>query len=182
MSDTICQNVRNCIKCDLCKNQTPLVQSYNNKEADVFWVGLSAVKTNNSLDIPLSPSTRSGELIHSIESLLPNVSFYKTNVVKCLPLKDDKIRYPSLSEMKNCQFHLESEIRNFKPNVIFLLGKQVSDFVLNSKEKVSLDEGFNYNTYPRNKQIYVPIHHPSFILIYKRKKMTDYLHSIENII
>jgi DNA polymerase len=100
-----------------------------------------------------------------------------------LPLKDDKIRYPSLSEMKECYFHLETEISNFNPKIIFLLGKQVAEFVLNNyKKEASLDDNFNYSLYFCDGNIYIPIHHPSFILVYKRKKLSDYMQSIESII
>jgi DNA polymerase len=180
--NNICHSIRNCKKCDLCKNQQPLVQTFGDK-FDIFWVGLSAVKTTNRNDTPLSQNTNSGKLIQSIEFVLPNVSFYKTNVVKCLPLKDDKIRYPSLSEMKNCYSHLETEISNFNPKIIFLLGKQVAKFVLNNyKKEASLSDNFNYSLHFCNWNIYIPIHHPSFMLVYKRKKLSDYMQSIENII
>jgi DNA polymerase len=180
--NNICHLMRNCQKCDLCKNQQPLIQTFSNN-ADIFWVGLSAVKTTNRSDTPLSQNTNSGKLIHSIEFVLPNVSFYKTNIVKCLPLKNDKIRYPSISEMKNCYFHFETEIKKFNPKIIFLLGKQVKDFVLNNhKIKASLDNNFNYSSHFFEGNMYIPIHHPSFILVYKRKKLSDYMQSIENII
>jgi DNA polymerase len=180
--NNICHNIKNCQKCDLCKNQTPLVQT-NKNNADVFWVGLSAVKTNNESEIPLSPTTNSGKLISSIEHLLPNVSFYKTNVVKCLPLKNDKIRYPLISEMKNCYSHLKTEMEAYNPKIIFLLGKQVADFIFDKyNTQISLDENFNYHTYNFGKHIFVPVHHPSFILVYKRKKLSHYLQGIESII
>jgi DNA polymerase len=181
--NNICQSIRNCQECDLCKNQIPLVQN-NTKQIDVFWVGLSAVKAKDESEIPLSPTTNSGKLIHSIEfTFSADVSFYKTNIVKCLPLKDDKIRYPSISEMKKCYSHLETEINTFNPKIIFLLGKQVADFVLNRYNmQVSLDDNFDYNKYSIEQYRLVPIHHPSFILVYKRKKLSDYLHGIENII
>lgn len=176
------ETVRNCTKCNLCNNQLPLVQECNN--ADIFWVGLSAVKTQSTSDIPLSPITNSGKLIESIEFLLPSVSFYKTNLVKCLPLNKNKIRYPSSSEMKNCFFHLENEIDFFEPKMIFLLGKQVATFVLKEYgvKDISLNDSFNYETFQLGGNIFVPIHHPSFILIYKRKKLEDYIDGIKDII
>ena len=181
--NSICDTIRNCQMCDLCRNQIPLVQN-NTNEADVFWVGLSAVKVKDKLETPLSSTTNSGKLIHSIEfPFSANVSFYKTNIVKCLPLKDDKIRYPSLSEMKKCYSHLETEIKIFKPKIIFLLGKQVADFVLNKYDmQASLSEDFNYYTHSFEQHKFIPIHHPSFILVYKRKKLSNYLQGIENII
>jgi DNA polymerase len=179
---SISNNIRNCNICELCRNQQPLVQQ--SSYADIFWVGLSAVKTSDKLEIPLSPSTNSGKLINSVELILQNKSFYKTNLVKCLPLENDKIRYPSMNEMKGCHFHLKDEIQYFKPKLVFLLGKQVASFVLREfgVSDFSLDNEYNYSSFIIDNCKYIPIHHPSFILVYKRKKMLDYLKSIENII
>jgi uracil-DNA glycosylase len=174
--------ISHCTNCQLCKNQLPLVQLCYN--AEIFWVGLSAVKSSVNYEIPLSSNTNSGKLINSIESILPSISFYKTNIVKCLPLEDGKIRYPSISEMKNCYFHLEREMEFFKPKIVFLLGKQVSSFVLKEYKinDISLNDDFNYSTYDVDEKIFIPIHHPSFILVYKRKKLTNYINSLREII
>lgn len=176
------KNIKSCTQCGLCMNQKPLIQ--NSSCADIFWVGLSAVKTSVNSDIPLSPGTNSGKLISSIEFFLENKSFHRTNIVKCLPLDNGKIRYPSAKEMKNCFFHLKDEISYLKPKLIFLLGKQVSTFVLKEVgiNSFSLDESFNYSTYKADNNIFVPVHHPSFILVYKRKKLQNYIQSIESLI
>ena len=174
--------IKSCSKCILCNNQRPVLQKRNN--ADVFWVGLSAVKISDSIDIPLANNTNSGKLIHSIEFLNPDIEFYKTNLVKCLPLKDDKIRYPSNLEMETCFTHLLDEINAIKPRLIFLLGKQVATFVLKKYgvTEYSLNENFEYEIIDSKDCRFIPVHHPSFILVYKRKRLQDYIKSIENII
>lgn len=174
--------IKNCKNCELYNNQLPLIQQ--SFYADVFWVGLSAVKINYPTDIPLSPNTNSGKLINSIELNSQNIVFHKTNLVKCLPLKNSKIRYPSLNEMKICCSHLKDEISSLNPKLIFLLGKQVSSFVLKEfkVKDYSLDENFNYSQFVVNNNILIPIHHPSFILVYKRKKLHEYIYNINKII
>jgi len=178
----ILNDIRKCRNCVLCKNQPPLVQQ--SVAADIFWVGLSAVKIADNTEIPLSPRTNSGKLINSIELLSPTKSFYKTNAVKCLPLKKDKIRYPSVSEMKGCYTHLTTEIQHFSPKLIFLLGKQVASFVLKESgvSDVSLDANFNYSPITIDNYTYIPIHHPSFVLVYKRKKLSNYIDSLDSMI
>ena len=180
--NNIFNNILNCKSCKLCNNQSPLVQQCF--YADVFWVGLSAVQTVYKSEIPLSPTTNSGKLINSIESFFQSNSFYKTNAVKCLPLDNKKIRYPSISEMKSCFFHLKEEIQFFKPQLVFLLGKQVSSFVLKefSISAILFDDEFKYSSFFIENILYVPIHHPSYILVYKRKKLRNYISSIENIL
>jgi DNA polymerase len=132
----------------------------------------------------LSNNTNSGKLINSIEFFIPNVNFYKTNIVKCLPLKEEKIRYPFKKEMETCFFHLENEIDSLNPRLIFLLGKQVSEFVLNKYgiKEYSLNDNFEYKSFKVGNYRLVPIHHPSYILVYKRKRLQDYMKNIESII
>lgn len=174
--------IKTCNKCALCNNQNPVIQQCDS--AEVFWVGLSAVKVSDNKDVPLSTNTNSGKLINSIEFFIPNVEFYKTNIVKCLPLKDEKIRYPLKKEMETCFFHLENEMDTLNPKLIFLLGKQVATFVLNKYgiKEYSLNDNFEYKSFKIGNYRFIPIHHPSYILVYKRKRLYDYIKNIESII
>lgn len=168
-----------CKSCNLCFNQQPLLDDL--KRAEVFWIGLSAVKVQDiETEVPLSQNTNSGKLISHIEDEHSSLQFYKTNLVKCLPLENDKIRYPKQAEMKSCYKNLQLELKYSKPKIVFLLGKLVSDFILNMEKamKPSLDDNFNYKTYEINGINYVPVHHPSYILIYKRKLLEKYASKI----
>jgi DNA polymerase len=160
-------------------NQRPLLDK--SKKGQVFWVGLSAVQMNGDQP-PLSYDTRSGALVGKAEEpFVADLSFYRTNVVKCLPLRLDKIRYPSKSEMEKCYPNLEDEIEMIQPSVVFLLGKQASDFVMQKQgvENIDLDSDFDYQGYYINGINFVPIHHPSYILVYKRKYLDNYIQGIQ---
>src|SRR5205823_14530712 len=82
-----CKNTR-CKACGLYLNQYPVTDT--RKKSNVFWVGLSAVQFGNGqVKMPLAAHTRSGALIHQIEeSFSDEIAFYKTNLVKCLPLEN----------------------------------------------------------------------------------------------
>ena len=179
------EKIHLCEKCDLCRNQQPLLQK-NVKKASIFWVGLSAVKSDDLFDSePLSPITNTGRLISEIEDMLPNFSFYKTNTVKCLPLDSHgKIRYPTMSEMSICFENMQTEIYSIRPAIVVLLGSQVSEFIFKQYKipKSKLDEEFSYNSIDFNGINFLPVHHPSYIQIYKRKKAADYKMSISNAI
>lgn len=176
------EKVRKCRACDLYLNQIPVLDV--TKNSSVFWVGLSSVMfTEEEIKLPLSPNTKSGSLIHEIEEpFLDTISFYKTNIVKCLPLLNDKIRYPSKKEIEKCYPNFIDEIEELKPKIVFLLGKIVSDFILNKIfiKSYHLDETFNYQSYLFEGIVYIPIHHPSFILVYRRKRVVDYINGISN--
>lgn len=164
-------------------NQYPIFDV--RKISNVFWVGLSAVQfQDGEVKLPLSPSTRTGALVHSIEAPFSKyLSFYKTNLVKCVPMKASKIRYPLEHEMEKCFPNFEMEISDLNPSLVFLLGKQVSTFVLKKLgygNNICLDENFHYEPFEANNIAFVPIHHPSYVLVYKRKYLNKYASSIQN--
>jgi uracil-DNA glycosylase family 4 len=175
---------KTCKECGLYLNQKPIFDY--RKTSKVFWVGLSAVQFNEDEEkLPLSPLTRSGALIHSIENpFKEEITFYKTNLVKCVPLKDEKIRYPLEHEMNKCFPNFEQELDEMNPSLVFMLGKQVSTFVFKKLSEYIpvLDDSFNYSGYMIGQTKFIPIHHPSYILVYKRKYIDKYKENIQRII
>ena len=172
---------KKCKACGLYLNQLPLFDNY--KQSQIFWLGLSAVQVDDvKSSKPLSSETASGNLISMIEEpYLHQLQFYKTNLVKCLPLKNDKIRYPIQNEMEKCFPNFELEIKELKPTIVFLLGKQVSSFI---SKKYSIKLGtfskkFKYEPFLVNGITFIPIHHPSYILVYKRKFLKKYISQIQ---
>ena len=122
------EQIRRCQKCGLCFNQKPLLDV--EKECQVFWVGLSAKKKKSNKEIPLSPETNTGMVIQRIEEVCGEVTTYKTNLVKCLPLTEEqKLRYPNKKEIDSCYEHLAEEIQELSPKIVFLLGGKVSSAV-----------------------------------------------------
>jgi uracil-DNA glycosylase family 4 len=177
--------ISDCRKCGLLKNQPPLFDR-TSTNASVFWLGLSAVDSQNGkIDSPLSALTRTGHLISEIEGQCKGYcTFYKTNIVKCLPLKDKKIRYPKKLEMENCFVNFEVELKTQNPKLVVLLGKLVIDFISDKFNlgEVSLSNGFKYKVIERAGIKFVAVHHPSYVLVYKRKQMKKYIKEIEQII
>lgn len=177
------REIQSCRNCNLCYNQPPLLD--NHRKAQIFWVGLSAVKVSDiKKEIPLSSNTKTGKLLSFVEKDNNQFSYYKTNLVKCLPLEKNKIRYPNVHEMESCFKNLRLEIKRAKPRIIFLLGKAVTDFIMKFEKRIIpfLDEKFNYQSYKINNIYYVPVHHPSYILIYKRKLLEKYTTGISSLL
>jgi DNA polymerase len=180
----IIRDITECEKCSLCLNQRPLLD--NLFKGRIFWVGLSAVKVSDvDEEVPLSANTNSGRLVNEIENQFVNTQFYKTNLVKCLPLTNGKIRYPNRIEMRSCYSNLNSELQVLKPQLVFLLGKQVATFVskiLGWSGIVEFDKDFHYSSFRIDGITFVPIHHPSYILVFKRKKLRSYITQVKNTI
>lgn len=176
------EQIHKCQKCGLCFNQKPLLDK--KKECQVFWVGLSAKKMVSDTEVPLSPETNTGMLIQRIEETCEEVITYKTNLVKCLPLTEQqKLRYPNRKEIDSCFEHLISEIHTLSPKIVFLLGEKVYSSV-GRHLKIDFEkwDEFEYHYKEYKGTYYVPIHHPSYICVYKRKRMGEYIESVERII
>lgn len=177
------EEILSCVKCEMCKNQKPLLD--NNRKCDVMWVGLSAKKVDDIYSsIPLSNETNSGKLISEIESEIEGFEFYKTNIVKCLPVDENgKLRYPTTLEMNLCIINLEKEIKYLQPKIVVLLGNKVIESI-QKKLRISFDkfDKYNYKLYCHNDLYFVPIHHPSYISVYKRKQKIEYITSVKKLI
>ena len=86
-------------------------------------------------------------------------------------------------EMDICFDNLVSEINAMSPKIVFLLGEKVYSSVA---RHLHLDfekwNDFEYHYTECNGTYYVPIHHPSYICVYKRKQMDDYIAAVEKMI
>lgn len=176
------ETIKKCNRCGLCKYQSPLMD--DKKVCQVFWVGLSAKKTTVESEKPLSPTTNSGKLICDVEERCSGVLTYKTNLVKCVPLDDQmKLRYPNKKEIDICFPNLKKEISDLKPQIVFLLGDKVKK-AISRHLGITFEpwSGFSYKYVEHDGIFYVPVHHPSYIHVYKRKQIEDYVLGIENLI
>ena len=176
------EQIKGCRKCGLCKNQCPLLDQ--SRECQVVWVGLSAKKVESDDEIPLSPETNSGMLIKKVEELCSDVTTYKTNLVKCLPLDErKKLRYPNNKEMDCCFTNLKKEIDELKPRIVFLLGEKVYSSVAKHLDlQFPKWSGFEFIYEEYGQTYFVPIQHPSYIYVYKRNHVKEYVYGIEKMI
>lgn len=177
----VIEQIHKCQKCGLCFNQKPLLDL--ERKCQVFWVGLSAKKVKSAEEVPLSPETNTGMLIQRIEEMCQDVSTYKTNLVKCVPLNEQqKLRYPNKNEIDCCFEHLINEIDIMSPKIVFLLGEKVYSSV-GKHLKIEFEkwDEFEYHYREYRGTYYIPIHHPSYIYVYKRKYIDDYINKVVDI-
>jgi len=145
-----------------------------------MFVGLSSKPGTKAL----CPTTNSGKLIGEIESRVAETfSVHKTNLVKCAPLDEKgKLRYPTLAEMKACLPRLIEEIEHFQPRIIVPLGGQVTKFMISTLMTNQRFDGFandfRYQTFSLNGSLLLPVHHPSYIWVYRRKFIPQYIGAV----
>ena len=153
---------------------------------DVMFVGLSAKFDKNKQIIkPLCNSTNTGKIIDKIEEKLSrNRIYYKTNLVKFPPIdNNNKLRHPNKKEMNSCFGYLQSEIQAYKPKIVIMLGEQVSSFIIDALELTNqLIKNVFSKIYLKDGVKFIATHHPSYIYVYKRKIINDYIQEIANLI
>ncbi|EKE30365.1 MAG: Uracil-DNA glycosylase-like protein [uncultured bacterium (gcode 4)] len=150
-----------------------------NPDYRVYFIWLSH-KLSKSWEIleAFCESTDSGKIISSIIWKCDSWSLiFRANLVRWVPLDDNhKLRYPSESEKLAWLRILEKEILEFRPKCIYLFGKQVSDFILKNLEMRKIDES-EYIFWDTR---FIFAQHPSYIAVYKRKHLPEYISRIIN--
>lgn len=165
-----------CRECTLCDLQRPMTDYKT--DADVIIVGMSAKIKKYEKEIPLDSRTRSGKVVDELENIIKsyNMSLYRTNVVKGIPLDDyGKLRYPKKKEIERCFGNLMNEIEMISPKVIILLGDMVRNSV-EDKWKIEIkkptEEKLPVLKY-KDKYI-ISMYHPSYLLRSKKRKENNY--------
>ena len=114
------EKVRNCTKCDLCKNRTNAVPGEGDDKAQIMFVGEGPGFYEDRDGRPfIGPSGKFlSELLASIG--LSREKVYITNMVKCRPPNN---RDPLPAEIDACSDYLDQQIQLIQPNVIVTLGR-----------------------------------------------------------
>ena len=144
--------------------------------SQVMFVWLS-YKLNKQWEVlkAFSDTTNSWKVISQLEESCEGVSIHKTNLVQWVPLDEEwKIRYPNAKEKEKGLNNLLEEIEKIKPKIVYLFWKQVSDFVI-KKLYVEKKSDFEYTQWDIT---FVLAHHPSYMYIYKRKELDNYIQNI----
>ena len=146
----------------------------------VYIVGLSVKPDCEHLD----PETKTGHVVQQIINRLPSAKIIRTNLVRTPPLnKDGKLRYPSESEMALGWDELKSELHQTGYQLLVALGYQVSSFLRSQMgirpTRSQLPPDFSYRDHvPSSLSPILTVHHPSFVLIYRRKHLENYINNV----
>jgi len=187
--------IENCNKCQLLvSSRSRIVNGYGDEQASIMFVGLAPGR--NGADITGVPFTRDPSGVLFQEALIKaGLSFertpksekprlhnvYVTNIVKCNPKGEDgNNRCPTKTEVINCYNNFENERSIVNPKIIILLGKAVTENILNIK----CINFIKFHNKPIEKDgiIYIPFVHPSYVIrgAYNRKKYLDEFIEIKN--
>lgn len=160
--------IKNCEKCDLCKNRKNVVIEYGNKNADVMFVGEGPSSEDDIQGIPFVGI--SGKLMdQAFEGIGINKdNVYITNVSKCKALQGKDL---SEEETKACLDYLRNQVVLVKPKIIVLLGSVALKNILGNEYGITKARG---NWIEKNGIKYMPTWHPAALLRDDTKK-TDFI-------
>lgn len=122
----------------------------------ILFVGISNKRDKD----PFDSSTNSGKIIDSIVRGI-SCDCYKMNYVSYPPLDDlGRLRYPTKEELRNSFPEFQKKVQMLHPDLIIVCGKMIL------KEL----ERHEYKKYP-----ILSILHPSYIWVYHRKELDQYI-------
>ncbi|MBN1584919.1 uracil-DNA glycosylase family protein [Candidatus Uhrbacteria bacterium] len=152
----------------------------------VLWVGLSDKRTGDNVLPPLSESSPSGKIVDEAIIGLDGYEHIKENLVDFAPLDErNRMRYPTSEEMRMGAHRLMGIIERVRPSTVVILGRRAAKAVFDSFDLshscLSFGE-FRYRSCSMGGVKYLPVHHPSFISIYRRKHKDSYLAAVREMI
>ena len=152
---------QDCKKCELCLTRTNIVWGKGNLKSKLVLIGEAPGEKEDLLGNPFVG--RSGALLDEAlaASFGPNFleQVYITNMVKCRPPGN---RNPTLKEKESCKTFLTEELEIIKPNLLIVLGKMASEYILKRPVKITREHGSLITT--KKQACVIVCYHPTYIL------------------
>ena len=152
------EHVKECTKCELCKNRTNVVFGVGNPDADLMFVGEAPGYYEDVQGEPFVG--KAGQLLTKIiESIgMKRDDVYIANILKCRPPDN---RNPNADEIVMCSPHLIRQIEIIRPKIICALGTFAAQTLLDTKETIGKLRG-KFFEYQSTK--FLATYHPAYLL------------------
>ena len=152
------EHVKECTKCELCKNRTNVVFGVGNPDADLMFVGEAPGYYEDVQGEPFVG--KAGQLLTKIiESIgMKRGDVYIANILKCRPPDN---RNPNANEIVTCSPHLIRQIEIIRPKIICALGTFAAQTLLDTKETIGKLRG-KFFEYQSTK--FLATYHPAYLL------------------
>lgn len=137
----LAKEIRECKKCKLCEIRKNAVVGRGSMNPKVLFIGEAPGPNEDKEGIPFIG--RSGQLLNVwIQALgLKEDDYAITNVVKCFPNINGKIRAPDTYEVEACRGYLDKQIELLNPKYIVTLGKFAMQYFLPDKKSIIKEAG-----------------------------------------
>lgn len=155
--EQVAAEVRECVKCELCRSRTLAVPGNGSPTAEVMFVGEGPGMNEDRQGLPFVGNAGRflDEMLHAAG--WDRESVFVTNVVKCRPPGN---RDPLPDEIAACSEYLERQMEAIDPLMIVTLGR-FSMARWFEKERISRIHG---KARRFGRQIVVPLYHPAAAL------------------
>lgn len=163
--EEIQNEVKNCTKCELCKNRTNTVFADGNPNAKIMFIGEGPGADEDKQGVPFVG--KAGQLMNqAFKGLgIDRSEVYIANIVKCRPPGN---RTPSKEEANACLDYLRNQVMLVKPEIIVLLGNTALKNILGEQYGITSCRG----KWIEKKGIkYMPTFHPAALLRDEAKKI-----------
>jgi len=155
------EEIQNCNRCELYRTCKQKVIGKGSKNPKILFV----------LEAPGPKEDETGKLLMGESGNLFNIwidilkilkeDYTITNICKCLPNENGRIRTPTCNEVEACSFWLKRQIDLLKPNIIVPVGKLAMQYFFNKKDSIIREMGRKYEVGGCK---YFILAHPSFFL------------------
>jgi len=156
------QEVRGCVKCELCRSRTQTVFGEGDPEAPVMFIGEGPGQHEDETGRPFVG--RAGELLTNMINAMGyrREQVYIANLVKCRPLNN---RTPTPVEAQACWDYLRRQIELIRPKVIVTLGGPATKMLLQTDTGITRLRGTWHAYEGIDPPIpLMPTFHPAYLL------------------
>ena len=143
------------------------------QKKNLVWIGISMQKGANQA---FDEGFLSGKIVSRAMAALPEFTHHKANLVDFAPLdENNRIRYPTTKEIILNQRKLLRRLEEIDPMAIIAMGGMVTRHLGEMlRIKSESPKSFNYRAVD-GKWPLVSVHHPSYVGVYKKKEMQNYI-------
>ena len=167
--------ITNCLKCDICRGRKNIVNASGDfTNCKIMFIGEAPGATEDKTGKPFVG--KAGQLL---DRMLKHFEMSRdkhiviNNVIKCRPPGN---RTPFINEVNNCFPYLISEIKEYNPKLVVLLGSTAMKSVLGDTSDIISKRRGTYEII--DNRIYFFTYHPSYILKNKENdKIFDQFYS-----
>ena len=159
------EKVKNCTKCQLCKNRTKTVFGEGNSNAKIMFIGEGPGGDEDIQGLPFVG--KAGKLMNqALKGLgIDRSKVYIANIVKCRPPNN---RVPLKEEADQCLDYLRNQVMIIKPEIVVLMGNTALKNILGEQYGITKSRG----KWIEHKGIkYMPTFHPAALLRDESKKI-----------
>lgn len=152
------------------------------EELRVFWIGVSAQRNERgSRTPPLTSETPTGAIIDQIiAACTPELPHTKLNLVDRVLLDESgRLRPPTKDELAAAFRRMLRLMRQNRGALFIFLGNYIRDFFQSHEGKGKLNL---YTVYDIGTARAAFVHHPSYVRVYKYKKMAEYTSKVASLV